>query len=186
MRGSEDSAMDPAFERMLAREHARLTVARELRRESLAWLRGMRPAIQEARRRGQPDVADRLDSDRRTVVLWLWWTRGRERWLSERLARRGGDGTVQPSRWCGLVSSRKVDGHMQHDSQGPAYEGAARIDRRRRHADDPTESVTLNIPVSLRTELDRVVGEMGWTRSGAIVAAVRGWLARQEDAPGDH
>ena len=75
---------------------------------------------------------------------------------------------------------------MQHDSHGTAREGTARIDRRRRHADDPTESVTLNIPISLRTELDRVTGEMGWTRSGAIVAAIRGWLARQEDVPGDH
>jgi hypothetical protein len=74
---------------------------------------------------------------------------------------------------------------MHHDPQRTGNEGEARIDRRRRHANDPTMAITLNIPVSLRAELDRVTGEMGWTRSGAIVVAVREWLERQEDAPGE-
>lgn len=75
---------------------------------------------------------------------------------------------------------------MHHDSDSTTNMDETPTDRRRRHADDPTMAITLNIPISLRTELDRVTKEMGWTRSGAIVAAIRGWLARQEDAPGDH
>ena len=71
---------------------------------------------------------------------------------------------------------------MQHDSNDTTSESETRIDRRRRHAADPTVAVTVNIPVSLRIALDQVVGERGWTRSGAIGIAVRGWLARQEDA----
>jgi hypothetical protein len=59
------------------------------------------------------------------------------------------------------------------------------IDRWRRHADDPTMSTTVNSPISFRTDLDRIDREMGCTHSGAIVAAVREWLARQEDAPGE-
>jgi hypothetical protein len=90
--------MDPIFERMLAREHVRLTMARNLRQESLEWLQAMRSEIREARLRGQTDLADRLDIDRRTIVLWLWWTRARERWLAERLTQGARDASARPSR----------------------------------------------------------------------------------------
>jgi hypothetical protein len=79
----------------------------------------------------------------------------------------------------------KDEGKMNGDPNDTTNVDETRIDRRRRHANDPTMSITVNVPVSLRTDLDRVTGEMGWTRSGAIVAAIREWLGRQDDDPRD-
>jgi metal-responsive CopG/Arc/MetJ family transcriptional regulator len=55
-----------------------------------------------------------------------------------------------------------------------------RIDRRKRHADDPTTPITVNMPDSLRNELDRVIAERGGSRSGFIKIAVTEWLEREE------
>jgi len=47
-----------------------------------------------------------------------------------------------------------------------------RIDRRKRHADDPAISVTVVLPVSVLTALDDWVVANRYTRSGAIKCAV--------------
>jgi hypothetical protein len=82
-------------------------------------------------------------------------------------------------------AARKADRYVQVNSTDSGHHEEAHIDRRRRHANDPTMPVTVYIPDALQTELEQVTKEMGWTRSGAIVAAIREWLARQEDAPGE-
>jgi hypothetical protein len=79
------------------------------------------------------------------------------------------------------MCSRKTGPMPMNQPQGGE---AVRIDRRRRHADDPTMPITVNIPISLRTDLDTVVAERNATRSGLIVMAIRAWLDRQEGAGG--
>jgi metal-responsive CopG/Arc/MetJ family transcriptional regulator len=57
-----------------------------------------------------------------------------------------------------------------------------RTDRRRRHADDPTIAITVNIPRALLARLDDAVIALGGTRSGRIVQAVTVWLSQQSEA----
>jgi hypothetical protein len=47
-----------------------------------------------------------------------------------------------------------------------------KIDRRKRHADDPTVSITVNISVALLMQLDDYVVEQRGSRSGMIRIAV--------------
>ena len=74
--------------------------------------------------------------------------------------------------------------HEQPPEQVPDQQ-PQRVDRRRRHAADPTIGVTVSIPVALRQALDAVVVARGATRSGMIAMAVRAWLERQERREGD-
>jgi hypothetical protein len=73
---------------------------------------------------------------------------------------------------------------MDEDTMRASAEPVPKGDRRKRHADNPTVPITVNIPIALRNALDEVVVELGWTRSGAICVAVTEWIARQEDAGG--
>ena len=59
---------------------------------------------------------------------------------------------------------------------------ATKVDRRKRHANDPTVPITVNIPLALRTALDTYVVAKGSTRSGIICLAIRKWLEEQENA----
>jgi len=54
-----------------------------------------------------------------------------------------------------------------------------RIDRRKRHADDPTVAITVNISVALLAQLDDYVVDQRATRSGAIRIAVMQMLKGQ-------
>ena len=60
-----------------------------------------------------------------------------------------------------------------------------KIDRRKRHSDDPTIAITVNIPVTLKQQLDDVIIERGTgTRSGLITMAVSEWLTKLEQNGG--
>jgi hypothetical protein len=67
------------------------------------------------------------------------------------------------------------------DTYQAAQTATQRPDRRRRHQHDPATPITVNIPVSLKEQLDAAVVDRSATRSGLICAAVREWLARQEE-----
>ena len=71
------------------------------------------------------------------------------------------------------MSSERTPG-APHGEQSP------RIDRRRRHAADPTVGITVNMPIALRTALDEVVVARNATRSGLIAMALRVWLEGEE------
>lgn len=57
-------------------------------------------------------------------------------------------------------------------AEEPIIHEPTRIDRRKRHADDPTMPITVIIPVSLLAQLDDFVVENNATRSGMIRIAV--------------
>ncbi len=78
--------MDEAFERLIARERARLEEMGALRRYALARVRDLRAAIRAARQRGEHGQAATDQADLRTIVTWLWWLRRQERELVTRVA----------------------------------------------------------------------------------------------------
>jgi predicted transcriptional regulator len=58
----------------------------------------------------------------------------------------------------------------------------ARPDRRRRHADNPSVPISVNLPLKLKQRLDRVVIERRATRNAMISQALTMWLDAQERA----
>jgi hypothetical protein len=76
----------------------------------------------------------------------------------------------------------------QRVPESPQSGQPPRVDRRHRHANDPTKVIMVTMPIALREALDAVVVERRATRSGVIVMAVREWLERNEQRerhPGD-
>jgi hypothetical protein len=65
-------------------------------------------------------------------------------------------------------------------NDGDAIPPAARPDRRRRHAHDPTVTVNLTMPVSLANAVDDAAVARRWTRNAVIRAALEEWLAREQ------
>jgi metal-responsive CopG/Arc/MetJ family transcriptional regulator len=55
-------------------------------------------------------------------------------------------------------------------------------DRRRRHADDPTVPITVNVDVTTLNRADTFVVETRGTRSGLIRAALNEYLDRRDRA----
>ncbi len=58
----------------------------------------------------------------------------------------------------------------------------ARIDRRRRHADNPSVPISVNLPLRLKERLDHVVVARRMTRNAVISQALTMWLDAQEQA----
>ncbi len=59
-----------------------------------------------------------------------------------------------------------------------------RPDRRRRHADNPSIPMTVNLPKHLKERLDTYVLRHGTTRNGVISQALIAWL-NTHDNPAD-
>jgi predicted transcriptional regulator len=58
----------------------------------------------------------------------------------------------------------------------------ARLDRRRRHADNPSVPISVNLPLRLKERLDRIVVARRATRNAMISQALTMWLDAQERA----
>ncbi len=56
-----------------------------------------------------------------------------------------------------------------------------RVDRRRRHLNDPLAQVGFTLPLALRERIDDIVIARRSTRSAVICEALRAWLACHED-----
>jgi len=59
-------------------------------------------------------------------------------------------------------------------------EASTRVDRRKRHGDDPTMPITVNISISLLAELDDYVVSINGSRSGIIRLAVIDFLRAKQ------
>ncbi len=63
-------------------------------------------------------------------------------------------------------------------------ESPRRPDRRRRHADNPSIPMTVNLPMRLKERLDAYVLQRKTTRNGVISQALIAWL-NTHDNPGE-
>ncbi len=65
-------------------------------------------------------------------------------------------------------------------------EAARRPDRRRRHADNPSIPMTVNLPRQLKERLEAAVLRRKTTRNGIISQALIAWLQTHDNPQGEN